>query len=117
MPQPDGYAMTFSYQGDIMVIAIIIGVLLIAALIVLYATYYKTFYYPIKNISETRGPITKTRHPYRDEASVNLSRRDPMITSISARGIIRATTISRCSSASTAITAPLCAIIRAWGFG
>ncbi len=51
-----------------MVIAIIIGVLLIAALIVLYATYYKTFYYPIKNISETRGPITKTRHPYRDEA-------------------------------------------------
>ncbi len=51
-----------------MIIAIIIGVLLIAFLIVLYATYYKTFYYPIKNISETRGPITKTRHPYRDEA-------------------------------------------------
>lgn len=55
-----------------MVITIIIAVVLIGLLIVLYAAYYKVFYYPIKNISETKGPITKTKHPYRDEARVNV---------------------------------------------
>lgn len=51
-----------------MIFAIIIAVILIGLLLVLFFSYYKVFYYPIKNISETKGPITKTRHPYRDEA-------------------------------------------------
>ncbi|WP_405358251.1 alpha/beta hydrolase [Ruminococcus sp.] len=55
-----------------MILAIILAVVLIGLLIVLFAAYYKTFYYPIKNISETKGPITKSKHPYRDEARVKV---------------------------------------------
>ena len=109
-----------------MILAIILAVLLTGLLIVLFAAYYKTFYYPIKNISETKGPITKSKHPYRDEARVkvgslplfrvNLSRRDPMTGSSSARDTIRVMNPSHCSSAFTATTAPRCATIRAWDY-
>lgn len=56
-----------------MLIAIlIIVVLLIAALIGLFAAYRKTFYSPLKTMSETESPKVITNHPYYEKARENV---------------------------------------------
>lgn len=50
-----------------MVIAIIVAAILICILIGLFAAYYRVFYYPKGNVSETESPDGLSDHPYREE--------------------------------------------------
>ena len=51
---------------------LIIVVLLIAALIGLYAAYHKVCYSPLKTMSETESPKVITNHPYHEKARENV---------------------------------------------